>query len=822
MPWQLIYTSAPRTLTAGQTGYGTVARSKDLRDALIQRLEQLSYFQHGDSHAATPPIVHAYRIVDVRGAKYHVLTRLVDAGLDFTNRTNHLAHHLVFTAEELAALPSPSLIFQHWTGWRNSWTEEPRALEAGDGPAFDEIPCGASLPAQEWAKLTGDAGRAAALVTRPAANGCWLASEPGGEMTWLALFAESLQLLDPEKKLPAQRWQFPFTTRLQEQDQPNDFRWRGCEPGSPAAQRAGAQIFSPADLPVPSGELAELARRGPKKSYSVPSVPRVGTVPTIHGKPPVKADVSTARPLRLRDRDANAPGQTARFDDDSPDEPRRSSSARRVVPIAAAILLLALLVTGFWRPGWMMKRVTKASGPPEKKTVETVGTEGNIISDDFSGVPPMQGKPLIPPHSAPLPPSSATLDQLSQILDGIPTYLIDANPSEGASLPRIAELESLLTSAFKQSPPLATDAIKVFASSDRLVFSGKDEAQLSVTRSEFPRKILMGGEAGLKFELDATEWFRDPNGLPSAKFNGKFLRAASTVFRPADGTTFPPVRILMLAEVAPIDLGKSLLQINQLSFDESLVPQLRSKLALIRPPAGYDWQLRPFVGKPEADLYLQLTDDVPERGRELDFASVRAQLRSKIENHRGKADELAKKINELRAEIEKDQADDIKLGERLRHKPDDPLASFRAFVQNPKREPDRLAFQNYLHKVLKGKLSEGELKKIDQAKLQSPPDIFQSLRDQLAKAGFEKELDGVPNNYFVMRWESLGKANELKKRQDAKKAKDGEVAGLEAKLNKVPETLAATPRVSLFIVNSNSNRRFELIRFIDPAKESKP
>jgi hypothetical protein len=81
MAWQLIYTSAPRTLTAGQTGYGTVARSLDLRDALIQRLEQLSYFQHGDNRVTTPPVIHAYRIIDLRGAKYHVLTRLVDAGL---------------------------------------------------------------------------------------------------------------------------------------------------------------------------------------------------------------------------------------------------------------------------------------------------------------------------------------------------------------------------------------------------------------------------------------------------------------------------------------------------------------------------------------------------------------------------------------------------------------------------------------------------------------------------------------------------------------------------------------------------------------------
>ena len=76
MAWQLIYTSAPRTLSAGQSGYGTVARSPDLREALIQRLEQLSYYHHSaaDPKGARPPAICAYRVIDLRGAKYHVLT----------------------------------------------------------------------------------------------------------------------------------------------------------------------------------------------------------------------------------------------------------------------------------------------------------------------------------------------------------------------------------------------------------------------------------------------------------------------------------------------------------------------------------------------------------------------------------------------------------------------------------------------------------------------------------------------------------------------------------------------------------------------------
>ena len=116
MPWQLIYTSAPRGLLSGQSGFCTVARSRDLREALVQRLEQISSYHYlRVAEAATAnrnPTVCAFRILDLRGSKYHVLTRILPCGLDFTARTNHLAHHLVFQADELAQLPSPAAILR--------------------------------------------------------------------------------------------------------------------------------------------------------------------------------------------------------------------------------------------------------------------------------------------------------------------------------------------------------------------------------------------------------------------------------------------------------------------------------------------------------------------------------------------------------------------------------------------------------------------------------------------------------------------------------------------------------------------------------------
>jgi len=184
MPWQLIYTSAPRGLLSGQSGFCTVARSEDLRAALVQRLEQISSYHYlRVAEVATAnrnPTVSAFRLLDLRGAKYYVLTRIQPCGLDFTARTNHLAHHLVFQPDEMATLPSPAALLRLWPGWLKSWQGEPRVLEE-IAPAGFAAAAKSFLPAQTWKRLTGDAGRAAGLLESECVRGCYLVCPPGSE-----------------------------------------------------------------------------------------------------------------------------------------------------------------------------------------------------------------------------------------------------------------------------------------------------------------------------------------------------------------------------------------------------------------------------------------------------------------------------------------------------------------------------------------------------------------------------------------------------------------------------------------------------------------
>ena len=113
MPQQLIYTSAPRGIVAGRSGHCTVARSATMREALMLQVERFSYYQHLSLSGGQERPIFACRVVDLRGSRFHVLSRIQDAGLDFTGRTNFIAHHLVFTPEEVQQSASPPVILRN-------------------------------------------------------------------------------------------------------------------------------------------------------------------------------------------------------------------------------------------------------------------------------------------------------------------------------------------------------------------------------------------------------------------------------------------------------------------------------------------------------------------------------------------------------------------------------------------------------------------------------------------------------------------------------------------------------------------------------------
>ena len=112
MPLQLVFTSAPQGLTPGRSGYCTVARHRAIPDRLAQLLESV-----GTPHELPEGETFTFRTLEAGDRHWFVLSRFVARGLDYTQRDNRLAHHLIFTAEEAALLAPPAALAARWKDW---------------------------------------------------------------------------------------------------------------------------------------------------------------------------------------------------------------------------------------------------------------------------------------------------------------------------------------------------------------------------------------------------------------------------------------------------------------------------------------------------------------------------------------------------------------------------------------------------------------------------------------------------------------------------------------------------------------------------------
>ena len=202
------------------------------------QLEKFCYYQHLSLSGGQERPIFASRVIDIRGTRFHVLSRIQDAGLDFTGRTNFIAHHLVFAPEEIRRFPTPPGILRDWPGWVKSWTKEPQMLENENWAELTALAGKTNVPARTWQRITGDAVNAYGLLEARAGASFRVDDQP--DETVLGLLAESLELLevrDARRDFRLAAWNYTFTTSMQEQDNPADFRWRCIHSDNPAANR---------------------------------------------------------------------------------------------------------------------------------------------------------------------------------------------------------------------------------------------------------------------------------------------------------------------------------------------------------------------------------------------------------------------------------------------------------------------------------------------------------------------------------------------------------------------------------------------------------
>jgi len=261
VPLELIYTSAPRGLKAGSSGYCTVARTRGLREDLAAALERRSLYAHepGDSS----PVYFSFRPLSLGGTSWRVLSRAQDAGLDFTGRRHYLVHHLLLDPSEEPNGLQPAEILLGWKGWREKWEGAPEELAML--PATDwcrDLPR-VRLPAQEWKRQVGDAGWAAFPHQLPSPLG-WLASGLSSREI-LQLMAESAALR--EKMQGGGSWLHPLDAGGPANPVPKDCVWAGRVPwgrsGTPTGVRSAFRIEECRGKPAQGkAEDVELAQTG--------------------------------------------------------------------------------------------------------------------------------------------------------------------------------------------------------------------------------------------------------------------------------------------------------------------------------------------------------------------------------------------------------------------------------------------------------------------------------------------------------------------------------------------------------------------------------
>jgi hypothetical protein len=244
MAFQHIFTSAQYGVRAGSTGYCTVAHTAGMPEDLITGLEQLSRYDHpagsDPSLGGVNPVIFRFQFLTVNTGTYFVMSRLSDAGADFTGRTNYLAQHLALTSTDVSTMqqvpginPATLLSIKDETLWRTTWAEAPQQLNPlPEGwlqqQAKSEI---TEPPVRGWGNYGTRQEMAPALLEAPRQQKCFLSVPPSYETTLLFLLNETLRLAVETENVatggnsPQEAWRYTFTTFLQPGEVDTEYAW---------------------------------------------------------------------------------------------------------------------------------------------------------------------------------------------------------------------------------------------------------------------------------------------------------------------------------------------------------------------------------------------------------------------------------------------------------------------------------------------------------------------------------------------------------------------------------------------------------------------
>lgn len=264
MSIELLYTSAPQGLKPSSRGFCTVLSTTGMPVNLATRLEGLSAYRHAfppnTPEAAQNPVCYSHLKMTVGGQRLSVLSRIADYGVDYSQRTNKIAHHVVVSAgEQVPAGPAWAMLQSRVM--RAQWDGQCATPAAGP-----TLHLGNQAPAicAQWAALTGEAGWGAILaeaLAQSVGKPTWIVFSLEQSPRLLGLINEAIALL-PERE----RWQATFSTYLTNLPPDVDCRLRCVLAGTDEARLAparGTVIDLTQPLPPPaSNRFTQIAVEG--------------------------------------------------------------------------------------------------------------------------------------------------------------------------------------------------------------------------------------------------------------------------------------------------------------------------------------------------------------------------------------------------------------------------------------------------------------------------------------------------------------------------------------------------------------------------------
>lgn len=338
MPQELIYTSAQRGLKTGSRGFCTVASTAGMAQNIAELLERLSGYRHvnpaGSSGPNRNPVVHSFLRSRIGGRSYLIVSRIADAGMDYSQRSNKLAHHVAFAEQEKNSA-GPAWLLGQPNLFQSSWASDPAKLPQRSFPDSQNEP----RVCQSWQQITGDAGWGGALANSfVSGQNAFIIFTP--EMDVLSLIAEAQSLLDPES-----RWNATFSTYFTQLPPNVECKWKCVLAGSPeavAARRARNDLVIDLRNPgtAPPSEFTDAARTGAKIYKAPPPVP---TMPSNY--PGADPSFAAQDPM-VRTEHYAAPGVRGQRLGPPPQTKSKINTTTKVLLGVIAALVLIIFVLG--------------------------------------------------------------------------------------------------------------------------------------------------------------------------------------------------------------------------------------------------------------------------------------------------------------------------------------------------------------------------------------------------------------------------------------------------------------------------------------------